>query len=155
LSHYERENLIQVPQYHSSENSTSFDTLSLYKKRKVALQLTEKQIDSSKIDFGKEYILPASSNILLLKTNFKYSAAGLFTRYFFQAPFVYCTVNFADGHKKKFRTIVPIFESNHDLDLFYKNSPLNSVKSIQFDTKNSWGFLPEIDVKLTEVRVKH
>ncbi len=164
LSQYERENLIQVPQYHSSENSTSFDTLSLYKKRKVSLQLTEKQIDSTKISFGKDYELPQTNQILVLKTNFKYSATGLLTRYFFQAPFVYCTVNFSNGQKKRFRAIVPIFDSgviinkivdsNHDLDLFYKNTVPNTIKSIQFDTKNSWGFLPDIEVKVTEVTIK-
>jgi hypothetical protein len=166
MANYEKIKLIKVPQYRSSDNSTSFDTLSLYKKRNKSLQITEKQIVKSTIRFNQTFEIPQSNNPIILRTNFKYSFTGLFTRYFFQAPFVYCILELKNGEKQKYRAIVPQFDNgliinkiannNSELDRFFAGlgTPKNTIKSIRFESKNSWGFLPEIDVEMREVELK-
>ncbi len=165
ISRYKRLNSISIPQYHAYENSTSFDTLSLYKKRKNALQYIEKPIDSAYAQYGKEIFIPKNLNILILKTNFKYSIIGTVIRYFFQAPFIYCTLTFDNGTSQKYRVIVPQFNSgviinkfaanNHDLDLVFSGvGKMPTLKSIRFDSNNSWGFLKEFSTQISEIEYK-
>ena len=162
IRNYEMASLISVPQYHSAINRSSSDTLTVYKKRKKHLQYIENQIDRVRLTLGKELAIKQSKNLVILKAKFNYSWQGLVTRYFFQAPFVYAHITYSNGTKAKFRAIVPAFESgviinqnvqsNHDLDQFFAGKPLkNQVQSIRFESKNSWGFDPTIEIKLSEV----
>jgi hypothetical protein len=166
ISHYQKLNSISIPQFKSANNTTINDTLSLYKKRKVPLQYTQNQVDSAVVVFGKEYEIRQIENTLILKTDFKYSWKGLLTRYFFQAPFVYCFVKYSDGSSSKFRAIVPQFnsgviinkniENNANLDQFFSGKTVSkkTIKSIRFESKNSWGFEPNIGLKFSEIMIK-
>jgi hypothetical protein len=162
ICNYEKESSINVPQYRASNNSVSFDTLSLYKMRSKRLQFVENQIDSLKIEFGKSLNIKPSKNIIILKAKFKYSIMGFLIRYFFQAPYVYCNLEYADGSKSRFRAIVPQFETgviinkkvntNMDLDKFYARKNTESdVKSISFESKNNWAFTQDFEAKFSEI----
>ncbi len=164
ISNYEKRSTIKLPQFRAASNTSINDTISLYKRRKNKILVTEKQIDSLSITFNQELPIIVTNNIIMLKTNFKYSFLGLLSRYFFQAPYVYCWLSYADGSKKRFRAIVPTFDSgviinkkvnsNNDLDLFFGRKNNNPIKSISFESKNTWGFLPVISIKLSEISIE-
>jgi hypothetical protein len=166
IANYQKTNSLKVPQYNSANKTTINDTLSLFVKRNKTLQYAVNQLDSANISIGKEYEIRQTENILLLSTKFEYSWKGWVTKYFFQAPFVYCHLTYLDGTKAKYRAIVPQFEagviinktisSNKELDQFFggQNAAKKGIKSIRFECKNNWGFEPNIGLKFSEVTFK-
>ncbi len=165
ISNYQKIKIIHVPQFISANNSIKNDTISLYIKRKQHFQLIENGIGKQQTGFNEEIKIPKTSNLITLKAKFKYSTFGLLTRYFFQAPFVYCNVKYSDGKTEKCRAIVPQFETgviinqkienNTDLDSFFELKNIkNPVNSIEFTAKNNWGFEPIIELELKEVVFK-
>ena len=163
MSNYTKEKSISVPQYVATNTSVKNDTITLYQKRKSKLNYTLNQLDTNSIGFNKTIRIPKTQNILILKAHFKYSALGLLVRYLFQAPFVYCNITYTDGKQQKLRAIVPQFETgviinkkvanNSELDAFFEmKKSFSTVESIDFESKNSWGFVPKIDLKWSEVK---
>jgi hypothetical protein len=163
MANYTKKETSYVFQYRAIDNKTYLDTLTLYKKR--AIKLNYKEIANTKktIKFGEILNLEPTKNIVILKGQMKYSAMGVFSKYFFQAPYVYCIVTHQDGTKHRFRAIVPQFDngviinkkitSSRELDTFYTTQGRSNegIKSIQFETKNNWGFVLSINISLTEI----
>ncbi len=166
ICNYKKTESASMPQFKALDNSKYYDSLSLYQKRQVKLKMSDTLVENRTLEFGKEFDLKPTKNILLIKTKLKYTASGAITRYLFQAPFVHCQLTFIDGTKAKFRAIITQFNdgviinkkvlTNKALDAFYSSNGQepNQVKSIKFEVKNSWSFDPKIDIEIREIEIK-
>ena len=163
MANYQKLTAASVPQFNSLGDIASYDTLSVYNR---LAELQTNQINSLKRwkgAFGQPISFEANINLLLLKARFKPTTLGELARYFFQAPYIFAKVSYADGSSDDFRVTLPMFEngvlinkkvkSNADLDLLYQSKGARNigVTSLLFYAKSDWTFQKEIDYELMEV----
>ena len=114
---------------------------------------------------GRSLSLPETQNILVLRPEIEYSLAGKLLRLFYQPPILKVALRLKGGDIARFRAILPMVNNGvianrlvDDLstaEQFLQNygEGGREVKSINFETRDTWGFNKQYHYQIFEVSI--
>jgi hypothetical protein len=141
------------------------DRLLLLERQPTIAKCEARLVAEGQSRLGKHIPLPTTGNILVIKPQIEYNLAGKLMRFFYQPPILKTVQRFKGGEIKRFRAILPMVSNgviaNRLVDdlataeefLETYGEGGREVRSISFETRDSWGFKKQYPYQIFEVSI--